>query len=153
VNPHVSGDVVVTWSSIGLGGRVEYFVNNQFNNQISYTDNVPGSWMMVDLGATRRISPNHYSLIHDTCVCYLRNWVLEGKMDDSDTSAWVVLREHVNDASINGVGATCSWPVTNVDINQCYRYIRIRMTGVNSVGTDILVCSGIELYGDVHISS
>jgi hypothetical protein len=152
VNPHVSGDVVVTWSSI-QAGRVEYFVNYQFNNQYCYTKDIPGSWMMVDLGATQSISPNHYSLRHDDNSCqYLRNWVLEGKMDDSDTSAWVVLREHVNDASINGVGATCSWPVTNVGINQSYRYIRIRMTGVNKYGHRHLICSGIELYGDLHIN-
>ncbi len=64
-----------------------------------------------------------------------------------------VLREHVNDASINGAGATCSWPVTNIGMNQSFRYIRIHMTDVNSAGTDILVCSGIKLYGDLHISS
>jgi hypothetical protein len=110
--------------------------------------------MMVDLGATRRISPNHYSLRHDCSRGhYLRNWLLEGKMDDSDTSAWVVLREHVKDASINGVGAKCSWPVTNVGMNQCYRYIRIRMKGVDSSGHHYLLCSGIELYGDLYISS
>jgi E3 ubiquitin-protein ligase HECTD1 len=154
VNPHV----VVTWSSIGigglLGGRREYFVNNRFNNLNCFTSNQAGSWMMVDLGATRRISPNHYSLRHDRGLDgYLRNWVLEGKMDDSDTSAWVVLREHVNDASINGAGATCSWPVTSAGIAQSYRYIRIRMTGVGSNGSHYLRCSGIELYGDLHISS
>jgi hypothetical protein len=154
VNPHASGDVVVTWSSI-CEGPVEYFVNNQFNNQNSYTSNVAGSWMMVDLGGTRRISPNYYSLRHglrNTNSC-LRNWVLEGKVDDSDTSAWVVLREHVNDTSINAVGGTCSWPVINVGENQCFRYIRIRMTGVTSNGTNYLACGGIELYGDLHISS
>ena len=109
----------------------------------------------MDLGATRRISPNHYSLRHDNAGGYscLRNWVLEGKMDDSDTSAWVVLREHVNDASINGAGATCSWPVTNVGMNQSYRYIRIRTTGVNSNGHRSLDCSGIELYGYLYIHS
>jgi hypothetical protein len=153
VNPHVSGDVVVTWSSIRRG-QVEYFVNNQYGNKISYTDNVPGSWMMVDLGAIQRISPNHYSLRHDFCGgAFLRNWVLEGKMDDSYISAWVVLREHANDASINGAGATCSWPVISVGINQSYRYIRIRMTGVDSYGAYHLMCSGIELYGDLYITS
>jgi hypothetical protein len=67
-----------------------------------------------------------------------------------------VLREHVNDASINGAGATCSWPVTNFDINKCYRYIRIkiiRMTDVNSNGNHHLLCGGNELYGDLHICS
>jgi hypothetical protein len=154
MNPHVSGDVVVTWSSIASNCRVEYFVNNQFNNEYSHTTDVPGSWMMVDLGATRRISPKYYSLRHDYCGGgFLRNWVLEGKMDDSDTSAWVVLREHVDDTAITGRGgATCSWPVTNVGVNQCYRYIRIRMTGVDSGGTHFLLCSGMELYGNLHIS-
>ena len=111
--------------------------------------------MMVDLGATRRISPNYYSLRHGytSAVCCLRNWVLEGKVDDSATSAWVVLREHVNDTSINAVGGTCSWPVTNVGDNQCFRYIRIRMTGADSSKANHLMCSGIELYGDLHISS
>ncbi len=110
--------------------------------------------MMVDLGASRRISPNYYSLRHDQYNAYeLRNWVLEGKMDDSHTSAWVVLREHVDDASIHGAGATCSWPIINVGINQSYRYIRIRMTDLNSDGYHFLTCSGIELYGDLYICS
>jgi hypothetical protein len=57
-----------------------------------------GSWMIVDVGATRRISPNHYSLKHGKHGGqYIRNWVLEGKMNESDTSSWVVLKKHVND--------------------------------------------------------
>jgi hypothetical protein len=155
VNPHVSGDVVVTWSSI-YSGHVEYFVNNQFNNlQSLTTGTVVSDWMMVDLGAYRRISPNHYSLRHGNKYAsyFLRNWVLEGKVDDSDTSAWVVLREHVNDTSINAVGGTCSWPVTSVGDNQCFRYIRIRMTGFNSSNNNCLACGGIEMCGDLHISS
>jgi hypothetical protein len=152
MNPHVSGDVVVTWSSNGNASisKVEYFVKNQLNNQYSLTQSVPGSWMMVDLRNNQRISPNHYSLRHDKNNRFFpRNWVLEGKMDDLDNSAWVVLREHVSDNSLNRPGATCSWPVTNFDHDQCFRYIRIRITGVDSNGSHYLECSGIELYEDL----
>ncbi len=77
--------MVVTYkevlSLVSESGPVNYFVNHQFKNLHVYTINVAGSWMMVDLGA------NRYSLRHDSNDAgYLRNWVLEGKMDHSDTS-------------------------------------------------------------------
>lgn len=156
VNPYESGDVGVTWSSVEAG-VMEYFVNNQYMNTRCGTKNVSGSWMMVDLGAARRLCVSHYSLRHDVYYSYiygghfLRNWVLEGKVDDSANSAWVVLRAHVNDASINRSGATFSWSINNSG-HQTYRYLRIRMTGVNSTGNHNMVCSGIELYGDLYIS-
>lgn len=102
------------------------------------------------------ISPSHYSLRHDRDGVdhTLLNWVLEGKVDDSDTSAWMVLKEHVNDNSLGGGGrATCSWPVAHIGINHSFRYIRIRTTGVNSKGNFYLMCGGIELYGDLYVIS
>lgn len=107
---------------------------------------------MIDLGANRRLSPNYYSLRHDRHTnTFIRNWVLEGKMSEDSTDFWVVLKNHVNDTAINGVGATCSWAVTCTD-QQSYRFLRIRVTGPNSNENNYLMCGGIELYGDLYIS-
>jgi hypothetical protein len=59
VNPHDAGHVVASRSSNGFG-HARDLVGRSFVN--SHTDSKPDSWMAVDLGAHRSISPTHYCL-------------------------------------------------------------------------------------------
>ena len=60
---------------------------------------------------------------------------------------WVALRTHTGDVSLNGAGASASWSVEGA--RESYRCFRVIQTGVNSINQHYLMCSGVELYGDL----
>jgi len=147
INPHDSGDVICCWSSVN-GGTVSRFVGRvaQFSN----TKNTAWSWMMVDLGEGRSLTPNYYTLRHDSNNShYLRHWRLEGRVCGGGPSdgTWVALRTHTGDVSLNGYGASASWSVEGA--RESYRCFRVIQTGLNSINNHYLMCSGVELYGDL----
>ena len=146
-NPHTSGDVVVSWSSIDSSSTVDRFVQHRHANPVkSYTANVANSWMQVDLGQNRTLRPTYYCLRHDQngANYVLRNWRLEGS---NDGQTWTTLRNHSNDTtSAVQQMSEASWPVENCGV--CYRFFRIFQYGKNSNNNDSLKCAGIELYGD-----
>jgi hypothetical protein len=146
-NPHESGDVVCIWSSIE-NGPVSHFVSRE--SQYSYTHDLAGSWMMLDLGEGRRLTPTHYTLRHgfaNASFC-LRHWRLEGRVCGGvpHEGTWVPLSAHNNDTSLNAAYATATWAVEG--IVESYRCFRLIVTGVDS-GCNYLMCSGVELYGDL----
>ena len=111
------------------------------------TEPIPGSWILIDFG-DYEISPSHYTLQHskESKDKALRNWHFEGS---TDGQSWCILSEHANDASLSGKGATFSWQIGGDDMGY-YSMVRIKQFGVNSNGTDHLVCSRLEIYGQVR---
>lgn len=161
VNPHLRGEVLAKWSSVGAGS-VEYFVNHAYpSDEGSYTksrvrygydfaNEESCEWMMVDLGVSRRLTANYYTLRHDknANIGYMRDWVLEGS-NTARHGSWYIIKSHTNDISLNRPGKTCSWPL--IDVKDGYRYFRVHLTGVNTELNHHLCCSGIELYGYLFI--
>ncbi len=155
VNPCLSGDVSVAWSSVDDGsGSEEMFVSKfDWKAEESNTKDEPNSWMRVDLGATRSLAVNHYALRHDSSADYiLRNWELQGS--NAADGSWTTLRHHDNDASIEGkAGFVAAWPVEGEACQMPFRFFRIHQHGANSCDGQCagdehyLVCAGIELYG------
>ena len=146
-NPHTSGDVVVSWSSIE-NGTVDLFVQHRHANSVqSYTTNVANSWMQVDLGQNRTLRPTYYCLRNEQSVSdVLRNWRLEGS---NDGQTWTTLRNHTNDTTLAAQSMSeANWPVENCGV--CYRFFRILQYGKNAQNNDCLCCAGIELYGDLE---
>eukprot|EP01047_Picozoa_sp_COSAG01_P022080 COSAG01_NODE_1301_length_10829_cov_20.185182_4_plen_526_part_00 len=150
VNPHTAGRVMASRSSQSLG-RKEDFVARQSPHS-SFTQNVPNSWMAVDLGAGRRLTVNHYALRHglDSGNHCLRNWELQGS---EDGASWTVLRRHDNDTTMEEKGRfVAHWAVEGA--TTAYRHFRVQQHGANSGypgepgnGFNHVVCGGIELYG------
>eukprot|EP00211_Chloroparvula_japonica_P006028 CAMPEP_0119121880 /NCGR_PEP_ID=MMETSP1310-20130426/2302_1 /TAXON_ID=464262 /ORGANISM="Genus nov. species nov., Strain RCC2339" /LENGTH=379 /DNA_ID=CAMNT_0007111461 /DNA_START=189 /DNA_END=1325 /DNA_ORIENTATION=+ len=80
VNPHISGEVKVTASSIEKGNPVDLL--GRVPKEL-WTKDVPSSWFSIDLGRNRRVIATHYSLRHGgryKSDC-LRNWDLQGSED------------------------------------------------------------------------
>ena len=104
----------------------------------------------VNLGSSKSLIPNYYSLRHggNSKVDALRNWTLQASNDGKN---WVVLKRHVNDTSLNGPFAIASWPIT--DCKQNYSYFRVLQIGRNSSYTNFLSLSGIELYGELYLDT
>ena len=146
-NPHTSRRVVATKSSTG-SGDVSLFVGR--DKATSSTDNTPQSWMMLDLGSTRTLQLNHYCLRNDGSSrgeFALRHWDLEGS---NDSYHWALVRAHNNDESMAATAfSEAHWEVDS----EAYRYFRIRQIGANAAGYNNLMCSGIELYGRMHLTA
>eukprot|EP01046_Picozoa_sp_COSAG06_P012999 COSAG06_NODE_778_length_12377_cov_54.670875_3_plen_240_part_00 len=144
VNPHTAGRVAVEWSSV-QSGPVENFVS-KFDAKCggSYTNNHANSWMRVDLGEARALAVTHYALRNDGNNNYaLRNWELQGA--EAADGPWTTLRRHENDQAISTrTRFVAAWPV---DGAAPFRFFRVYQYGKNNAGDNLLMCSGIELYG------
>lgn len=55
----------------------------------------------------------------------LRNWVVEVSNDDQ---IWIEIDSHSDDSSLNSESTTCNFNVKK-EINEFYRYVRLRQTG------------------------
>ncbi len=77
----------------------------------------------------------------------LRNWVLEGSRD---SKVWHILRNHVNDETLDKGYAAATWKID--DVNTAYRYLRVRQTGKNEAGKESLRLSGFEVYGQLVLN-
>eukprot|EP00667_Euglena_gracilis_P014232 EG_transcript_14735 len=148
-NPIPSGHVTVTASSIKRGTRDGLEVcDAMFNQQIFYTDDIPGSWIEVDLHKYS-VCLTHYSFAHRVAMpkYFARSWSLQGSMDGK---AWTTLREHQNDKTMHPQQFYGHW-----DVDAKGRYFRkfrilLRSQG-NSCFTNALVVSCLELYGRLRL--
>lgn len=148
VNPHISKDVIVTWSSVG-GGSVEHFVDNDPGNDFCYTEDEGHSWMAVDIGANRLFRPTAYCLRHDSQGPrgVLRNWLVQARVRDDE--AWSTISVHQNDYSLSALaGSVAGFNLTSV--LEGYRFFRILQNGRNSSDKHRLLCAGFELYGTLY---
>ena len=76
----------------------------------------------------------------------LRNWRIEGS---NDANKFTCLRQHNNDSTPgNTAMSEANWNVDEGD--NFYRYFRIFQNGKNSSNTNHLMCTGIELYGELR---
>ena len=109
----------------------------------------PHSWMALDL-LDKTLLLTAYTLRHYASwdIEALRTWRLEGSMTGDD---WALLREHVNDESLNAKGKAATWTidVSTPAGSRAYRMFRLLQTGENSNKHHYLACSGWELYGQL----
>lgn len=150
VNPHTTGRVVVTFSS-NTGFEVQ--TTNRQGGANSFTANTANSWIALDLGEGRTLSPNYYSLQHDNqSQYYLRNWKIQGSNNAASNSVsalaaatWTDLDTRTSDTTINAPEAWVSKPISGVTTG--YRWLRVMQTGTNSSGNTNLLLGEFEFYG------
>jgi hypothetical protein len=175
VNPHTmegGGGVVAAMSSVSYGGSstpAHFVIHDHDGSTPNSTNNIPNSWMSVDLGAGRLLAATHYALRHgrDNGYCRLLQWQFEGS---NDGASWTLLKAHTHSTSPfpdHGF-SVAAWPVdpppappsaaavaagggdaagAGAAGSHGFRHFRIIQTGKNSLGYDSLSCAGIELYG------
>ncbi len=149
-NPQLAGDVVVTCSGTSRGDySADRFVANRHARPVdNMTSDQPNSWMAVDLGACRILSPDHYCLRHGygrLPYYALRHWELQGSVDGA---AWETLQRHDNDTAIDLPMQEADWAIAAAVVGgRFFRHFRVLQTGPNSNGYHDLSCAGIELYG------
>lgn len=105
------------------------------------------NWLTYDFGSYA-LKPEYYTIMGRAGynANFLKNWILEGSNDNSN---WDVLDTRVNDTQ-QGQGIWGEYTATSV---KPYRYLRIRSTGVDSSGNNLVGFGEIEFYGTLYVSS
>jgi hypothetical protein len=145
-NAHIAGRVKVHSSSLAKGSRSTLV--DKSPSEV-WTNDIPCSWISIDLGPYRKITLTYYTLRHglNYKADSLRTWDLQGSNDGIN---WKTLRRHANDRSLNAPFAAASWPIQAP--TEGYRFFRILQTGHNSSNHNFLALSGFEFYGWLDIS-
>eukprot|EP01124_Arcella_intermedia_P032180 TRINITY_DN7458_c0_g1_i1.p1 TRINITY_DN7458_c0_g1~~TRINITY_DN7458_c0_g1_i1.p1 ORF type:complete len:637 (+),score=167.55 TRINITY_DN7458_c0_g1_i1:84-1994(+) len=143
-NPHTTGRVKVHCSSLAKGSR---FTLVDIQHAEVWTNDIASSWLSIDFGPHRRITPSYYSLRHggNYKADALRTWDLQGSVDGI---VWTTINRHANDDSLNGAFAVSHFPV--LGSTESFRFFRILQTGHNSSNHNFLLLSGFEFYGTLY---
>ena len=151
-NPHDSGKIVVTASSVEQGTLQGFVQHPQGGQRHNYTNDGANSWVGVQLPAGLAVTK--YTLRTDKHGHFaLRNWNLEGS---NDGETWVVLRQHSNDTALAATPmSVASWDVAPHHAGdggaaaplRYFTRFRVHMTGPNAYGSNYLMMAGLELYG------
>jgi len=152
VNPYVSGDVIITSSSVdsfrSLGecsGGYAVFVRKELTGPNFGTVNLPNMWIAVDLKSIL-VQPSGYRLVcNRKNNCHPRNWNFEGS---NDGLIWVKLSSHNEDLTFVDVNEVGYWNIKESE--EKYRCFRIYQHGFSNGGYNHLVCCSLEIYGKVY---
>jgi hypothetical protein len=139
-----TGAVSVTASGIGSPQFCPLRVLADFGCGINCfcTPDVPNSWVCYDFGRAR-VRLTHYAVRSALKVdqFHLRSWKFEGSVDGT---SWIVLDNHMNDATLTGAGAIAVFKTSRaIEV----RMVRLCHTGKNSRPSDQMVLSALELFG------
>lgn len=103
----------------------------------------PQSWICLDF-KDRRVTPFGYTIRGDTQgSSHLKSWVLEAS---NDKQWWTVIDRQNNNKDLDHRGRVHHFQV-RLSGNNGFRYVRLRETGKNHSGTDVLALSALEIFG------
>ena len=109
------------------------------------TQDLSESWILFDF-KTHLIIPSEYtikSIVGNPNHFYLKSWIFEGS---TDKISWENLDEEKDCPHLNGNGYIHTFKIQNPPL-KAFRYLRIRQTGLNWQGSNILGFAIIEIYG------
>ena len=145
-NPVELGMVSISSSSQGSGKPCSLLADRRYSFDVCSTKDKRHSWFCVDLrSACFRLS--HYTLRSR----YLRHWRLQGSADGEQ---WWVLDERSGERGVEK-GYQRTWPVQHSSHSDSpwHRYFRLEQMGENSMNSDTLLLSDVELYGALLLSA
>ena len=150
-NVHKMGAVSVSASSTGQSwcGRAPQWPENVAElgtNEAFRSENESGSWILYDFKKWR-VAPTSYS-IRSHSGWYPKSWVLEVSTDGSDGS-WQVVDRRDNNESLKGEHVICHF-ATNGPPRGGFRFVRLRQTGTNHSGSDVLALTSLEVFGTLY---
>jgi len=137
-NPHPAK---ITNSALSVTqGSVTILTDRQ--EQAFSTSSSGDNWIKIDLGPTRTLAVNKYTLRNrGEGGWHIRNWNLQGS---NDNTTWTNIDERTNDSTISSGGA---WGAFDTPLSGAFRYLRVIMTGNNSSGNRELTICEYEFYG------
>ena len=144
-NVHEKGVVTVTASSVG-SGRPENVVDLTSDSYF-FTKDSPDSWIRYDFEG-RRVTPTSYSIRSMNWgprFQHPKSWVVEVSNDGSDGS-WAVIDSRNNNSDLNDKYVTRNFALS-APLSGAFRFVRLRQTGKNHKGNDLLWICAFELFG------
>lgn len=106
---------------------------------------MPSSWICFDF-KDRRIIPTDYTIRSGpwTPNCgHPKNWVIEVSNDNNE---WSIIDEQKDSDFLNGPRLAHTFKIEKQNIKKI-RYFRLRQTGENLAGGNVLEFESIEIYG------
>jgi hypothetical protein len=131
--------ISVSASSVYSSNQAKNAADLQSTNCFHSTNN-PNQWLCYDF-KDRRVQPTHYSIHAYSSNYFLRSWIIEGSLNNSE---WISLDERTNNTE-----ADSSHPIVTFTISRSMkcRFIRLRQTGVNQNGNHYLILFAFEVFG------
>lgn len=153
-NVHEKGVVDVSATSVYSGSYPPKFAVD-FNDHVNFycSQNAEDSSICYDF-KDKKVQPSSYSieirLINSSTTHHHPiNWVIEGSNDKAN---WKILDSRNKDNSsfdVNNIVKTFKMQ-TNLSINECFQYIRLRQTGKSSANSDYLSFTSLEYFGYLY---
>lgn len=142
--------IEVTSSSTYNDRYPEYIVNFDDNRHYFMSENQLNSWIKIDF-KEKKVRPIYYTIQSRNGFgrgCHhLKNWCIEGSNTDLDND-WIILDERNGITSLDNSGAIQTFEIqTKLKKDECFKFLRLRETGVNTGGHHHLTLSALEFYG------
>ena len=143
-NVHEKGVVEVTASSESdVGYDARHVVELGKDSWFQSDDDKPDSWICYDFKALR-VAPTGYS-IRTAFECFPRSWVIEVSNDGS-AGSWEVVDRRDDNEDLHGSRVTRNFAIS-APTRGNFRFVRLRQTGKNHHGDDVLALSALEVFG------
>ena len=109
---------------------------------------VKGNWIKFDFG-NNRVNLTDYLIKSRLCnedSSHPKSWVIEGSNDDS---VWEIIDVQKDCPYLNGYGVSHAFTLENPNPHQ-FKYIRMRLTGKDWQGANILMINAFEMFGQLN---
>lgn len=114
-----------------------------------HTNSEKDAFLLYDF-IDRRIRPKYYSIKAKTNndSNHPRSWKILGS---NDKITWDSLDVRTDNESLCGIGASDTFKIKkDLDENQCYRYLKLLQTDVNSSCYYYLALTNLEFFGTIY---
>lgn len=148
-----NGTIDVTSSSVNGSFHPKYVVDLEDNQHYFQSKNQQDSWIKFDF-KERKVQPKHYTIRtrHDWGKGggHLKNWVIEGSNTDKNDD-WKILDNQTDVSLLDDQNAQNTFKINyKFELNECFRYLRLRQTGANTDGKNYLFISALEFFGSLY---
>jgi hypothetical protein len=124
------------------------------SDSLYHSANSPNQSIGYDFTDNQSISPTHYAIRSypswGVNSCHPKSWVIEVTNDRSNVNSWTEVDRRTNNEDLNSPGIVQTFRLSTPPQGE-YRYIRLRQTGPNHRGDNLLGFSAFELFGQLRI--
>lgn len=147
---HIEQEINLT-SSTSFTSEYSYQLQNitKFedpNNGFASDAHTSENWICIEF-KNHQIIPTYYTIksigSYFTHYHFLKSWAIE---TSNDNNSWNIIDEVQNNTDLKGNLLTHTFPIKKPP-NQPIRYLRLRLTGPDWVGSNYLSMNSFELFG------
>ena len=146
-NVHDKGIVNVTASSVHSDHSQPKNAVDLTTDSCFWSESKPNSWICYDF-KERRVIPTSYSVMSmggGPGWNHAKSWVIEVSNDGTENS-WTIIDRRDNNNDLNDSFATVNFKISRVP-SDGFRFFRLRQTGKNHLGNEVLSISSLEIFG------